>query len=275
MPPPWPRKKRWRHRRRDALWRLRAFVRFGARPPVAPLAPCPAFPGLAVATVAVTPKYQDWCLSMIDSLRHAGAYAGPVYVVTENPAAFEGLENVAAIAVPATRHRVLIKSLKPLLSRWVPAPVLLYLDADVIVAQPLRPWYQTARGMLPRYPLLAYPDSKPVPGSYHAGVLLADLRRARPLLERWLAKLRSGYHHLDQVCLKAVADPTLIGYFPDRDFAYLHRCLAPAPGTEPEPPRRFVHVTNGMIEDHSPEALASFFRQSLGLRRLPRALEAR
>lgn len=229
------------------------------------------FEQLAVVTIAMTPKYQDWCLSMIDSVRSAGAYAGPIYVVTEDPSPFAHLDNVYPLVVPATQHRLVIKSFKPRLAHWVKARYLLFLDADVIVTQPLREWYQKALIDLAVTPMLAYPAANPVPGSYHGGIWLVERERAKPFLMKWLAKLRSGYHHSDQVCLKAVADSTAIGYFADRDFVYLYRCFDPESGAALEPPRRFVHVTNGMIRDYSRAALMDYLREQLGLHRIPRA----
>src|SRR5699024_2652760 len=139
------------------LWCARA--RLGRYQPVSAPTPVPAqgFEQLAVVTIAMTPKYQDWCLSMIDSVRVAGAYAGPIYVVTEDPLPFVGLDNVHPIVVPATRHRLVIKGFKPRLANWVDARYLLFLDADVIVTRPLRRWYRQALNSLATTPMLAYP----------------------------------------------------------------------------------------------------------------------
>lgn len=271
LPAPWPLKKRLRHRRRDLLWCARA--RLGRRSPAESGTPVDAqgFEQLAVVTIAMTPKYQDWALSMIDSVRLAGGYEGPIYVVTEDPSPFAHVDNVHPVVVPATQHRLVVKGFKPRLATWVKARYLLFLDADVIVTQPLRQWYQTALNALATTPMLAYPASNPVPGSYHGGIWLAERERAKPLLMKWLARIRSGYHDSDQVCLKRVADPALIGYFSDRDFIYLYRCFDPESGTAMEPPRRFVHVTNGMIRDNSRVALADYMQKQLGLRRIPQA----
>lgn len=229
------------------------------------------FEQMAVVTIAITPKYQDWCLSMIDSVRCAGEYAGPVYVVTEDSSPFADLVNVHPVVVPATQHRLVIKSLKPRLTRWIKTRHLLFLDADVVVTRPLRDWYRQALPCLEEKPMLTYPAGNPVPGAYHGGIWLIDRERARPFLMEWLAKLRTGYHHSDQVCLKLVSDPQYIGYFPDRDFIYLYRCFDPESGQAMEPPRRFIHVTNGIIRDYSRDALLDYLREQLGLRRVPRA----
>lgn len=272
LPDPWPLKKRLRQRRRDLLWSAQARLgsRRIARTTATPV-DAPGFEQLAVVTIAMTPKYQDWCLSMIDSVRAAGGYAGPIHVVTEDPAPFAHLHNVFPIVVPATQHRLVIKGFKPRLARWVEARYLLFLDADVVVTQPLRQWYHEALNNLAATPMLAYPASNPVPGSYHGGIWLVERERAQPLLMKWLGKIRSGYHHSDQVCLKQVADPAMIGYFPDKDFTYLYRCFDPESGTAIAPPRRFVHVTNGIIRDCSRAALIDYLHDQLGLRRIPRA----
>ena len=146
--------QRLRHRRRDWLWRGR--VRREARLPEGTTREDPAFPGLAIYAIAILPKYHDWCLSMIDSLRKRGNYHGPVYVVTEDPTPFEGLDNVHVVAVPYTRYRLVIKTCKQLMLDWASEPRLLYIDADIIIGRPLAEWYRWARPKLDARPLVLY-----------------------------------------------------------------------------------------------------------------------
>lgn len=274
LPPMWPRKKRWRQRRRDLLWRLRARVR--RKPSISDkaLRMDPDFPDLVVATIAVSAKYQDWCLSMIESLREAGGYKGPIYVVTETPAVFETMDNVAAIHIPSTSHRLLIKSFKALLARWVPADRYLYIDADVVIAAPLAPWYDRVAQYLRHHSVLAYPANNPVRNAYHGGILLVQRMAARPFMDRWLWMLRHGFHHSDQVCLKAIADESYLGYLSVGDasgeFTYLYRILDAPEDAEKVAPGIFVHVTNGAIRNYAPETLKHYLREHLGLSRLPR-----
>ena len=261
---------RWRHRRRDASWRWR-LRRAGLVIPAA-RARDPAFPDVAVATIAVSPLYHDWCLSMIDSLRQPGGFAGPVYVATEDPTPFDAIPGVYPVVVPPTPSSLVIKTLKPLLHQWLREPRLLFLDADVLVARPLAPWLVESLPALESTPVLTFPDVKPVPGSYHTGVLLSSRERALPLMRRWRRTLRSGRFHIDQGALKSIEDASQLGYFPGHSFAYLNQCidapLQPGEGA----PACFVHVTKRMIEHHPRAELAGYVREVLGVRRLPRAL---
>ena len=270
LPPARSWAKRLRHRRRDLLWRVR-LRRQGIELPVL-VRHDPAFPELAVVAIAISPKYHDWCLSMLDSLRAGGRYTGPVYVATEDPTPFAGLDNVATIVVPGTRHQLIIKTLKTLLPQWLTERFLLYIDADIIVAKPLKAWLEQALKRLESHPFLAYPDDKPIPGSYHGGFFLIDRKRALPFINQWRRKLRGGFYLRDQSALKSVEDTNAIGYFLDQELIYLHTCIDLKSGERHVSPTCFVHVTNGMIRQYPPEKLQQYMRSVLGVRRMPTSL---
>lgn len=266
--------QRLRHRRHDWVWR-RSLKRHAAFPEKTGRKD-PNFPGLAVVTIAVLPKYHDWCLSMIDSLRRRGDYHGPIYVVTENPAVFDGLDNVRVITVPYTRYRLVIKSCKQLLLDWVDEQTMLYIDADIVIGKPLHEWYARAADKLVHKPLVLYPDEKPLPGAYHGGIMLVDRERARPFFQRWLKLIRTGRYLMDQQSLYSIRDTSYIDTFDDDELSFMHKILgsasdaAEADQDEPaEPPRTFVHVTNGMIRKYSAEEIKAYLRRVVGLERMP------
>ncbi len=261
--------KRLRHYRRDWSWRLR--LRRLPRDPVPEGRADPQCPDFAVGAIAISRKYCDWCLSMIDTLRRAGEYSGPVYVVTNRPEMFAEADNVFPITVPYSRVRLISKSCKPMLFEWLPHRYVAYIDADVIVTAPIAAWYRRARERLARVaaPLLTYRAGNPLPDSFHGGLLFAEREAALPFLRRWLGMLRSGRYLSDQVALKRIATADAPAYYDDEGFIYLYKLVEGSPeGARTEPPT-FVHVTDRMIQDHPPEELKAYLSDRLGVARLP------
>ena len=260
--------QRLRHRRRDWQWG-RQLQREGVFPAEGGTED-PNFPGLAITAIAILPKYHDWCLSMIDSLRGVGNFHGPVYVVTEDPRPFEGLENVLTVKVPYTRYRLVAKSCKQLLLDWVFEPKMLYIDADVVIARPLKPWYDRARVKLDQKPLVLYTCSMPTEGAYHGGLMLADRERVRPFFDQWLKLIRTGRYMFDQESLLSIGSDEDIALFDDDELVFLHQILGEdSEVSTQEAPGTFVHVTNGMIRRYSAAEIKTYLREVVGLRRIP------
>lgn len=254
-----------RHWRRELLWRLKHRP---PRPDALPKGtPDPACPDFAVGAIAVSLKYADWCLTMIDSLRHRGGYSGPVYVVTDQPSMFEQADNVYPITVPYSRVRLISKSLKPMLFEWIPYRFVAYIDADVIVTGDVRGWYERSRQRLAEVdsPLLTFPANNPLPGSFHGGLLFAERKPALPFLKCWLRMLRSGRYLSDQAALRRVATRDTPAYFAEDGFMYLYRMLEQGERRVP----MFTHVTDGTITGHQSAELQAFLREQLGVRRMP------
>lgn len=229
-----------------------------------------------MAAIALQPKYHDWCLSMIDSLRKRGDFHGPIYVVTENPEPFQSLENVLVIVVPFTRYRLLAKSCKQLLLDWVAEPTMLYIDADVVIGKPLLPWFQRAREKLKERALVLYTGNMPAPGAYHGGLMLMDRMRVRPFFQEWLKLIRTGRYLLDQDSLHSIARDDVIARFDDDELVYLHKILGPGDvgfdlGDEvhQQSPATFVHVTDGMIRKYPAERIKAYLADVVGLDRMP------
>lgn len=268
LPPSRTLRQQLRHRRHDWQWRRRLKREY--RLSCAAGREDSKFPGLAVTAIAILPKYHDWCLTMIDSLRNAGDFDGPIYVVTEDPTPFEGLNNVLVIVVPYTNYRLVAKSCKVLLLDWVREPNLLYIDADMIVTRPLVDWYARAFGKLEQLPLVLYTCGMPRDGAYHSGLMLMDRERVRPFFDRWLALMRSGRYRFDQESLLSLGDDRSIALFDDDELVFLHEILGHNTGdSESRPPGTFVHVTNGMIRRYSEEELKAYLSGVLGLKRIP------
>ena len=172
---------------------------------------------------------------MIDSLRKRGNYHGPVYVVTEDPTPFEGLDNVHVVVVPYTRYRLVIKTCKQLMLDWASEPRLLYIDADIIIGRPLAEWYRRARPKLDARPLVLYTGNMPVAGAYHAGLMLMDRERVRPFFDRWLRLIRTGRYQLDQWSMHSIITDDDVARFDDEELVYLHQILGPDhPDFDPE-----------------------------------------
>lgn len=269
LPVPRSMSKRLRHYRRDFTWRAR-LRRLGlSRPPEGqPDIDCPDF---AVAAIAISRKYCDWCLSMIDTLRRAGGYRGPVYVVTNRPEMFADEANVFPIEVPYSRVRLISKSCKPLLFEWLPQRYIAYIDADIVVTGPIARWYERARKRLAAVesPILAYRAGNPLPDSFHGGLLFAEREAALPFFRRWLSMLRSGRYLSDQVALKRISTPNTPAYYDDEAFVYLYKLVEPDEASFGTTPPTFVHVTDRMIKDYPSDELRRYMVDQLGVMRLP------
>lgn len=255
--------RRLRHYRRDFQWRRR-FKPPRSVPAGRPDSRCADF---AVAAIAVSEKYADWCLTMITSLRQWGDYAGPVYVVTDYPEWFTPLDNVFTISVPYSRVRLLSKSLKPMLFEWLPQRYVAYIDADVIVVDSLLDWYRRCRRRLAEVdsPLLTYEVDRPMPRSFHGGLLFAEREPALPFLRSWLKMLRSGRYLSDQVAMRRIATEAIPAYYRDEDFCYLYQRLD---GSFTDR-ITFLHITNRMIQEYPPASLVAYLRDQFGVSRLP------
>lgn len=266
--------QRLRHRRRDWQWRRR--LRQEGRFPEGPGREDADFPDLGVYAIAILPKYHDWCLSMIASLRTRGNYHGPVYVVTEDPMPFEGLDNVFAIVVPHTRYRLVAKSCKQLMLDWASEPYLLYIDADIIIGKPLFEWYRLTRRALDDKPLALYTGNMPIAGAYHAGLMLMDRERVRPFFDRWLRLIRTGRYQLDQWSMHSLITEDDVAQIDDGELIYLHEILGPErPDFDPgdyryaTPPGTFIHVTNGLMRRYSADEIKAYLSHVVGLERMP------
>lgn len=260
--------RRMRHRRRELLWRARLKAGPGYVRWAADTRPDPDCPELAVGAVAMGAKYADWCLTMISTVRDRGAYRGPIYVITDLPALFSGLDNTVVISVPPTRHRLIAKGCKQVLMRYVTEPVFLYLDSDLVVTSSLSQWYRGMKPALQQVPVLCYEDVKPVAGAYHGGVVLLDMCRATPIIDRWQKAVRSGRWGSDQACLYSVAGPDGPGHLPNKGFMFLQGLL-----TDKHTPECIVHVTNGVIRANQREEIESYLVEQLGVSRLPQAFD--
>jgi len=269
LPTPRSMSKRIRHYRRDLAWRAR--LRWQGISPAPKGRPDPDCPDFAVAAIAISRKYCDWCLSMIDTLRRAGKYQGPVYVVTNRPEMFADEPNVFTIQVPYSRVRLISKSCKPLLFEWLTQPYVAYIDADIVITGPIADWYARARQRLREVdsPLLTYLASNPLPDSFHGGLLFAERKAALPFFQRWLSMLRSGRYLSDQVALKRIATASTPAYYSDESFVYLYKLVEPGEPTFDMAPPTFVHVTDRMIKDHPSDDLRAFMTDQLGVVRLP------
>lgn len=269
LPPSRSMSKRIRHYRRDLSWRARLRWQGVSRPPEGK--PDPNCPDFAVAAIAISRKYCDWCLSMIDTLRRAGEYQGPVYVITNRPEMFADQANVFAIEVPYSRVRLISKSCKPLLFEWLTQRYVAYIDADIVVTSPIAPWYARARQRLEEVDssLLAYLATNPIADSFHGGLLFAERQAALPFFRRWLSMLRSGRYLSDQVALKRVATETTPAYYADEAFVYLYKLVEPGEAAFGTTPPTFVHVTDRMIQDYPPDELRAYMVRHLGVVRLP------
>ncbi|MES1926321.1 hypothetical protein [Salinisphaera sp. T31B1] len=208
------RKKVMKQRKRYWRWRLPTSI----LRPLHPIEPCrddPAFEDFAIAIIALRSRFHRWSRVLIQSLRDSGQYHGPIYVVTEKPSAFAGLDNVATIKVAPTRHQMVAKTCKTFLCDWVPRTRILYVDADIVVGEPIKPWFDRSMARHADTPTLFYHDPGERKLPFHGGLILMDRQRSRALFHDWRRQLASGRFRQDQEALLTIADAYDVGYFPE------------------------------------------------------------
>ena len=262
-PEPTPSSKDVRkHRRRIWSWRLACALR--GRPGAAgALADDPDLPDFSIALIAVGPRFRRWARTLIASIRVPGGYSGPVYVVTDAPAAFADLDRVAAVRVAPSRHSLVAKTCKTFLYRWIPRRYVLYVDADIIVGQSLISWCRAAvRELQARRTCSAlfYPDYGRGDMPYHGGLILLDTRVCGALFDRWRGQLNSGRYFKDQQALRTIAGDEEIAFFPERGLMFPDERAI-----EQRQTACFIHLTRERYTRLGHERVRHYLRDVLGI----------
>lgn len=174
----------------------------------------PELKDFAITLIALRPRYRRWALTLIASLRAAGEYTGPIYVVTEQPEDFAQLNNVEPIRVAATRHQLVAKTCKTFLADWVPQRYVLYIDADILVGRPITQWCRAGKALSETRAALFYPDPSERQLPFHGGLILINSQLAKPLLHEWRQCLASGRYRQDQEALLSFGRTHAVGDLP-------------------------------------------------------------
>ena len=247
------------------FWRMRFCLLFSLKNKKRTLIPDRKLQTLGVAAVGMGQRYADWCCTMITSLREAGDFDGPVYVITDKPDLFAHFSNVQIIHVPSSRHRLIAKQCKPWAINMVTQRDGLYLDSDLVITSPVRQWIDDVVPKTRDYSLLCFPDSKPCPGAFHGGVVYINTERARPLVKRWGQAIGTGRWGSDQACLYSVSDDDGPSHMPARGFIFLRTLMRYEHWDVP----CIVHVGNGLMRDLSKDVLYAYMRDKLHVTRMP------
>lgn len=217
---PHRRKQRWRYLR----WRFQNLFtmrhipgKTGSQPPFRS--------DFAIAIIGVGPRYSTWARTLIHGLRGPGQYAGPIYVVTDEPSTFDDLKDTPCIRIAPTRHQMVIKTCKTFLHEWVAERYVLYLDADILVGNDIRAWCTQALANLQGHAALFYPDPSSRRMPYHGGLMLIDSNTVGPFFTAWRERLANGRFRQDQEALLACAESFNLGRppayglsFPDPEY---------------------------------------------------------
>ncbi len=253
-----PRKKVWKHRKRYYRWRApTALLQRGHR---TRLPDDPDFPDFAIGVIALGSRFHRWSRTLIASLRSTGGYHGPVYVVTEAPDAFADLDNVMAIPVAKTRHQLVAKTCKTFLFEWIAQRHILYIDADIIVGQPIHGWYREAIAAQAEQATLFYPNPGKRKLPYHGGLILMDKTRSAPLFRHWRRTLNSGRFRQDQEALLTFADDYAVGYLPPGGMLFPDEAAIERGETA-----CFIHLTSYRYRMLGHDRVAYYLEQVLGI----------
>lgn len=223
----------------------------------------PELKHFAIALIALQPRYRRWALTLIASLRAAGEYHGPIYVVTETPDDFAGLDHVEPIRVAATRHQMVAKTCKTFLADWVPQRYVLYVDADIVVGRPITQWCRAAINDAETRAALFYPDPSERKLPFHGGLILMNSQLVTPLLVEWRRRLAGGCYRQDQEALLSFARDHAIGDLPPDGLAFPDNDMVAA-----ERGACFVHLTSYRYRLLGHETCLNYLRNVL---RIPEA----
>mgnify|MGYP001281937961 CR=1 FL=1 len=216
-----------RHRRHILQWRVASAMRGMSGSAQAEGRDDPQLRDFAIAVIAVGARFRRWAGVLIESVRARGGYGGTIYVVTDTLDAFADYDGVIAIPVATTRHSLVAKTCKTYLYRWIPKRYILYVDADIIIGQPIVDWCRNALNGLSGHSALFYRDfgSRDMP--YHGGLILMDSTRCAALFDRWRQQLNSGRFFKDQEALKRIVLPSEIDFFPQSGLCFPdHKMIA-------------------------------------------------
>lgn len=255
---PQVRKQRHRYRRWRIPTAIRRILQRTRRLPDAP-----ELKHFAIALIALQPRYRRWARTLIASLRAAGDYHGPIYVVTEKPDDFDDLDNVEPIRVAGTRHQMVAKTCKTFLTDWVPQRYVLYIDADILVGRPITQWCRAAITEVQTRAALFYPDPSERKLPFHGGLILMNSQLASPLLTEWRRRLAGGHYRQDQEALMSFARDYAIGDLPADGLAFPDDAMI-----EAERSACFVHLTSYRYRLLGHDACLSYLRDTL---RIPEA----
>lgn len=218
-----------------------------------------------VAAIAIGPIYNSWAKSMIETLRSAGDFSGPIHILTDNPEQFRGLPAITTTLTTNPGADLLeIKKLKTGLLDIVDAEYVLYLDVDVLVGAPLRDWFNKVEAPLADYAAATFPQAGKEGEPFHTGVMLLT-RRASKDLAAWREVLDSGHFDRDQPAFAAAVTPSNIYIMSDDDLLFPSRV-----DMEAETIRTFVHITfTGRQTGTPPSVLRRYLRRGLVVEQLP------
>jgi len=218
---------------------------------------CPDF---AIAIIGVGPRYSVWARTLIHGLRGRGKYDGPIYVVTDQPTAFAGLANTHSIRIASARHAMVIKASKTFLYDWIPERFVLYLDADILVGDDIKPWCEQALECLKGHAALFYPDPSSRSMPYHGGLMLIDSDTAGPFFKSWRRCFASGRYRQDQEALLSCAESFDLGRPPASGLSF------PDPQYVRDGERDcFIHLTSYRYSQLGHDVCATYLTDVLGL----------
>lgn len=194
--------------------------------------------GAAVAVIACGRLAAESLFGFcVDSIRGAGAYAGPVYALTDRPeCAPPGVTVVPVVVADGCRDNgsLLYKQLKMRLLDVAEERIVLYLDVDVVAGAPLAPLLAHAASVLSdagsAVSILAYDEravtrdardeSRLDAEPFHGGVFAVARGRSEGCLAAWAKSVRAAI-----VDRNLLADPTALKKSRVRDQPLLKRAV--------------------------------------------------
>ena len=225
----------------------------------------PAYPGLAVASIAVGKKYLSWSLAMIETLRTNGRFYGPVYVFTDQPEFYADVNNVIAVEVPSSTDFMTIQNYKSMLANPIPYDHILYLDVDVMIGRPIKLLLEEIKDFIDKYSIFIFEDRGFSGDKYHAGVFLANRSLASDFMFRWRRSIQCLESKDDQAALQYVLKPDEFYVMPEKHLMFFTPKLL-----ENKEVCTFIHITfRGRQEWYGAEIIMDYLKNVLNVTHLP------
>lgn len=213
-------------------------------------------PDIAFCTIAIGKDYHHMSLTMLKTLRRNGGFKGPVYIFTESPGIYKGLDNIYPIRVPTPKSIMAIHQYKTLILENIPYEYITYIDADILIGGPLTKWLNEAMKESAAHPIVLFWDYGSTGHFYHGGLFLVSRRVAKPLLTRWRRLIWIGRYSRDQKALKkAIKGENDVCIMPKDEMIFVGQSQAST-----EMIGTFNHVTSRARKTLPPENIKNLAR---------------
>lgn len=219
------------------------------------------YPSVAFCTIAMGESYHYMSLTMLQTLRKNGGYTDAIYIFTDFPGFYKGLDNIYPIKVPTPKNTMAAKQYKTLILQNIPNEHIMYINADILIGNHFNDWLHKAIKESAIHSIVLFWDHGSTGHFYHGGLFLVNRRISKQLLNRWRQLIWFGRYSRDQKALiKAIKRKRDVCIMPKKDMVFVSRSQARL-----EMIGTFNHITDRARKTIPAEKIKNLARQ-LGVR---------